>query len=254
MSVNNFDYNNGSGTPGRPEGNESVNSGSSAVDLAQKENLEKVVGRQGEELGELRKFMSDMAPLFEKLDSNPELVQAILDGKIDKDLTKAVIDGNITIGEAKVITEAHTSVQKELGEKKYDKTSADDIAKLVDEKVSEIRGEFMKKIKEDEELRSFETNVSDFITNTPDFAKYAEDVNQWLEEHDVTDIRVAYYAVKGELSEKEARDRAAIDQAEYEKNLILNAGGGNSRVTYSGGEAERVVDSLIASKASANHF
>ncbi len=43
MSVNNFDYNNGSGTPGRPEGNESVNSGSSAVDLAQKENLEKAI-------------------------------------------------------------------------------------------------------------------------------------------------------------------------------------------------------------------
>lgn len=251
MSANNFI---GSGTPGSPEGNESANAGSSTVDLAQHQNLEKLVGKMGEELGEHRKFMTDMAPLFEKLDSNPELVQAILDGKIDAELTKAVVEGKVTVGDAKAITEAHTEVKKELGEKKYEKASADDIAKLVDDRVSAIRGELMDKIKADEDLRSFEANVADFIANTPDFAKYAEDVNSWLDNHDVTDIRIAYYAVKGELSEKEARDQAAKDQAEYEKNLILNAGGGNSRVTYSGGDAGKIVDSLIAGKTSANHF
>lgn len=252
MGVNDFD--NGSGTPGSSQGNGSDNMGSSAVDLEQHKNLERVVGKQGEELGEYRKFFADMAPLLDKLDSNPEIVQAIIDGKIDAELVKAITEGKVTIGEAQAITEAHAEVKKDLGAKTYEKASADDIAKLVDEKFNAMRGELMGNIKASEDLRTFESSVNDFIANTSDFAKYAKDIDQWLDEHDVTDIRVAYYAVKGELSEKEAKEQADKDKAEYEKGLILNAGGGNGRVTYSGEGARDVVDSLIAGKASANRF
>jgi len=253
MSANDLNFN-GSVNTGSSELNESANAGSSAVDLEQHKNLERLVGKQGEELGEYRKFMSDMAPLLEKLDSNPELVQGIIDGKIDTELVKAVMDGKVTIGDAKAITSAHTEVKKDLGATKYEKASAEDVAKLVDEKINAMRGELMGTMKASEELRSFESSVNDFITNTPDFEKYASDIDTWLDEHDVTDIKVAYYAVKGQLSEKEAKNQAAIEKAEYEKNLVLNAGGGNSRVTYSGEGARDLVDSLISGKASANHF
>lgn len=252
MGANDFSFN-GSGTPGSPEVKGSDFSGSPA-DQVQKENLEKLVGRQGEELGEYRKFFGDMAPLLEKLDANPELVQAILDGKIDASLAKAVSEGKVSFGDAKAVTEAHNDVKKDLGEKKYEKASAEDIAKLVDDKVAAMRGELLGNMKADNDLRAFEATVNEFIANTPDFPKYAKEIDQWLDEHDVTDIKIAYYAVKGEMSERDARGLAAKDQAEYEKNLALNAGGGNGRVTYSGEGAASMADNLIAGRASANHF
>ena len=223
------------------------------VDLAQHKELESLVGRQGQELGEFRKFFSDIAPLLDKLDKSPEIVQAIIDGNITADLAKAAMEGKVSIADAQIVSKAHEEVKKDLGKKGYEGASSDEVAKLVEEKAKEIKSEFQKELKERDDLSAFESTVNDFIARTSDFSKYASEIDKWLDEHDVTDIAVAYYAVKGELSEKEAKKQADIDKAEAEKNFALNAGGGPGVATHFRGDSN-VIDSLIASKSNPNIF
>ena len=245
---------NGSGTPGSPTNDSDLGAGKSTANLEQLENLEKALGKQGQELGEYRQFFADVAPLLDKLDKSPELVQAIIDGKIDPELVKAATEGKISYKDATDITTAHTEVKKAIGAKEYNNSSPEEIAKLVEEKVAAVRAELTSTLKDSEDIRSFETNVNDFITRTPDFADYAKEIDNWLDNHDITDIEVAYYAVKGQMSEANAKKLAEQDKAEYEKNVALNAGGGGSRVTYSPEQSERIVDSLISGKSNPNIF
>lgn len=231
----------------------SAGNAGSPVDQEQYKNLEKALGTQGQELGELRQFFTDIAPLLEKLDKSPELVQAIVDGKIDTNLTKAILDGKVKIEDAKIVSAANTEVKKELGTKTYNSTDPKDIEKMVEEKVALIKQELTGSMKEMEDARVFEAQLNDFISRTPDFEQYAAEIDKYLDEHDITDIEVAYYAVKGKLSEKEAKKVAEREAGEAAKNVALNAGGGASRITYSG-EGENVVDSLIAGRANPNIF
>lgn len=257
------DNNNGSAAAGSPIAGSVPNANTfaagqtqaagSQIDPAQHKELEGLVGRQGAELGEYRKFFTDIAPLLEKLDKSPEIVKAILSDKVTGDLAKAALDGKVTIGEAQIVTQAHAEVKKELGKAGYQATTPEEINKMVEDKAKEIRADFETKFKERDDMANFESSVNDFIARTPDFTKYAAEIDNWLDEHDVTDIAVAYYAVKGELSEKEARQRADADGAEAQKNLALNAGGGNGRATHIQG-GESIVDSLIAGKSNPNIF
>lgn len=223
------------------------------VDLAQHKELESLVGRQGAELGEFRKFFSDISPLLDKLDKSPEIVQAIVDGNITAELAKAAMEGKVSIGDAKIVSKAQEEVKKDLGKEGLKNTSSDEVSRLVEEKAKEIKSEFQKELKERDDLSAFESSVNDFIARTPDFATYASEIDTWLDNHDVTDIAVAYYAVKGELSEREAKKQAEIDQAEAAKGMAMNQGGGRSAVTHLRGD-ENVVDTLIASKANPNIF
>lgn len=211
------------------------------------EELESKMGGMGNELGEFRSFFQGISPLLDKLDKSPELVQAIVDGKIDAELAKAVMDGKVSIGDAKAVTQAHAEVKKEMGSKGYNAASPEDIARLVEEKVGEVRGE----LKEVEEMRSFEASVNDFIANTPDFSEYASEISDWLDEHDVTDIKVAYYAVKGQVSEREAKKQAERDAAEYQKGMVAPGGGSGSYYVPNSGE---LVDQLIAGRTNPNLF
>lgn len=223
------------------------------IDPAQYKELESLVGRQGQELGEFRKFFSDITPLLDKLDKSPEIVQAIIDGNITPDIAKAAMEGKISIADAQIVTKAHEEVKKELGKEAYQGASQEEVAKLVEEKAKEIKGEFQKELKERDDLTAFESSVNDFISRTPDFKEYAAEIDKWLDEHDVTDIAVAYYAVKGEKSEKEAQKQAEIEKAEAEKSGALNMGGGQSNASRIRGDAN-VIDSLIASKSNPNIF
>ena len=223
------------------------------IDAKQHEELESLVGRQGVELGEYRKFFSDIAPLLDKLDKSPEIVQAIIDGNITGDLAKAAMEGKVSITDAQIVSKAHEEIKKELGKEGYKGASADEVTRLVEEKAKEIKGEFQKELKERDELNSFESSVNDFISRTPDFSRYATEIDKWLDEHDVTDIAVAYYAVKGELSEREAAKQADIEKAEAEKSGALNMGGGSGNATHIRGDTN-IVDSLIASKSNPNIF
>lgn len=239
---------------GSPQEEGSVNTGSPKIDQEQFENLEKLVGSQGQELGEYRQFFKDVAPLLEKLDSNPDLVKAIIDGKIDSTFAQAALEGKIKIDEAEAITEANKEVKKEIGKKAYEAASVDEIAKLVEEKVSKVKDEFSKNLKDLEETRSFESKVNEFIANTPDFQDYAKEIDQWIDENNIPDVEVAYYAVKGIAAVRDAKKSAEEAQGEYAKDIALNATGGNSRVTYSGPAAGDVADSLIAGRSNPNIF
>ena len=244
----------GSAGAGSPTNDSDLEAGRSTVTLEQYKELETKLGTQGQELGDYRKFFADVAPLLDKLDKSPELVQAIIDGKIDTELAKAALEGKISYKDAAEITTAHTEVKKELGEKKYEATSPEVIAKLVDDKISSVKTEINDSLREAEEIRTFESNVNDFITRTPDFAEYAKDIDVWLDNHDITDIEVAYYAVKGQVSERRAKEIADQNKAEYEKDIALNVGGGNSRVTYSEEASGKIIDSLISGRSNPNVF
>lgn len=259
------DNTNGSANAGSPIGNSVPNPNSFGgaqgqtqtntapqIDPAQHAELESLVGRQGTELGEYRKFFSDIAPLLDKLDKQPEVVQAILAGNLTVDLAKAAMEGKVKIEDAQIVSKAHEIVKKDLGAQAYAGASAEDVSKLVEEKAKEIKAEFETKFKERDELASFESSVNDFISRTPDFEKYASDIDKWLDEHDVTDIAVAYYAVKGELSEREAKKQAETDLASHQKELATNIGG-SGRATYVRG-GEEVIDQLIGTKSNPNIF
>jgi len=265
MSENIFD---GSATAGSPiagsvpnpntlgggQTRESIDTtGETKIDPAQHQELESLVGRQGQELGEFRKFFSDIAPLLDKLDKSPEIVQAIVDGNITSELAKAAMEGKVSISDAQIVSKAQEEVKKDLGKKGFEGASPDEVSRLVEEKAKEIKGEFQKELKERDDLDAFESSVHDFISRTADFADYAQEIDKWLDEHDVTDIAVAYYAVKGEISEREARKQAEIDKAEAEKYGALNMGGGSSHATHLRGD-ENIVDTLIASKSNPNTF
>lgn len=230
-----------------------ANAGSPAVSQEQHANLEKVIGEQGKELGDFRQFFADIGPLLEKLDKNPELVTAIVEGKIDSELAKAVMEGKVTVGDAKIVSTANTEVKKEIGAKAYKDAKPEDIEKMIEEKVSAVRKEMEGSLKNVEETRAFEAQVNDFISRTPDFAEHAEAIDKWLDAHDITDVAVAYYAVKGELSVKDAKKLAEEAEGEAAKSVAMNAGGGATRVTYSG-EGANMVDNLIAGKSNPNIF
>lgn len=223
------------------------------VNETQYKELESLVGKQGQELGEFRKFFADISPLLDKLDKSPEIVQAIIDGNITPELAKAAMEGKVTVQDAEIVNKAHEEVKKDLGKKGYEGATPEEINKMVEDKAKEIVSNMDKKFKERDEISAFEANVNDFIARTPDFSQHAEAIDKWLDEHDVTDIAVAYYAVKGEMSEKDAQKKADADKAEAEKNIALNAGGGNTRATHIKGDSD-IVDSLIARQSNPNVF
>ena len=115
-----------------------------AIDPAQHKELEALVGRQGAELGEFRKFFSDISPLLNVLDQSPELVQAIIDGKITPELAKAATEGKISITDAAIVTKAQEEVKKDLGKEGLKGASPEEVSKLVEDKAKEIKGEFQK--------------------------------------------------------------------------------------------------------------
>jgi len=222
------------------------------IDPAQHAELESLVGRQGQELGEYRKFYNEIAPLLEKLDKSPEIVHAILGGQLTPDLAKAAMEGKVKIEDAQIVSKAQEIVRKDLGAAAYAGASPEEITKMIEAKAQEIKAGFEKDLKERDEIAEFDKEVNEFITRTPDFGKYASDIDKWLDEHDVTDIAVAYYAVKGELSEKEAKKQADIDSANHQKDLAMGVGGA-SRATFIRND-DNVIDQLIGTKSNPNNF
>jgi hypothetical protein len=224
------------------------------VEKAVYDGLQTKLGEQGTELGELRGFYESIGPLLSKLEESPEIVEAILQGKIDSALVKSITDGTISAQGAQAVTQAHEEVKNELGNKAYDKATPDQLAKMIEDRAMDLRREMDGKLKEVEDVRAFEAEVNNFIAETPDFETYSKQVSSWLDKHqEVTDIKVAYYAVKGELSEGEAKAKAAVDQAEYAKNMALNAGGGGSN----GGifpEGVNAADALISGLSNPNNI
>lgn len=206
-------------------------------------------GSQGEELGQYRTFFQNIAPLLDKLDQSPELVQAIIDGKVDKGIAQAVMEGRVDIRDAAAVQQAAETVKEKLGEEKFNLATPEAIQKLVENEANKIRKEFEEKA----DLKSFQEYSQQFIEKTSDFQEYADAVDKWLDTHDVTDIEVAYYAVKGQMSESNAKKAADDAAAERAKEVMANATGGGQTSQFAA-DGSPLVDRLISGRPNPNSF
>lgn len=250
----------GSGTPGSPiapapspvagaPAGQAAAAGGAVDNSKAYDELVTRFGTQGQELGEYRTFFQNIAPLLDKLDQAPELVQAIIDGKVDKGIAQAVMEGRVDVRDAAVVQQAAETVKEKLGEKKFDLATPEAITKLVEAEVTKFRKDFEEKA----DLQAFQDYSQKFIEKTPDFQEYADEVDKWLDTHDVADIEVAYYAVKGKLSEGNAKKVAEDAAAERAKEVMANASGGGQTNQFSA-DGTPLVDKLIAGRPNPNSF
>ena len=201
------------------------------------------------ERDDYKKFFTDATPLLEKLNASPELVQAVMADKISDEFAKAALAGQLSIKDAEIATAATAAVEKQLGTKAFNAANPDELSRLVEEKVSALES----KLAEQDDKRQFESYTNQFISDTSDFANYSAAIAEWLDEHDVTDVKVAYYAVKGELSEKQAKEAADADASNTAKDFMRTQGGGSiSANQIIGGQP--FIDSLIANRTNPNRF
>lgn len=230
--------------------------GAATVDLekyvpkTQYEQLESKLGEQGNELGELRKFYQDIAPLLDKLDEHPDLVEAITAGKLDGKLAKAVLEGKVRIEEAVQVQKAHDEVKKDMGTKNFEKADPAEIAKQVEEKLTEkleaTTNELKGSIAEVEETRALERSLDEFIASTKDYPEYAEKILEWFDKHpEQYDIEVAYSAVKGKTLSEKAAEEDKNRAAEESKSNAANAGGGQGSRTGKTLTAEETIGKFI---------
>ena len=122
--------------------------------------------------------------------------------------------------------------------------TSSDIEALIEKKVTQTRSEMEEKA----ELKDFESRTEDFIESTKDFGDYAEEIDKWLDSHNISDIEVAYYAVKGQMSQREALKTAEVAEAERAKEIALNASGGASHATTAP-DGRPLIDSLVGGSA-----
>lgn len=233
---------------GAPAGQASTTGGVSDNSKAYEELFSRF-GTQGQELGEYKTFFQNIAPLLDKLDQAPEMVQAIVDGKLSKEIAKAVLEGRVDVRDAATVQQAHDQVRTNLGAKAYDAATPETIQKLVQTEVGQFRREFEEKA----DLQSFQDYTQKFIESTPDFQEHADAIDKWLDAHDVTDIEVAYYAVKGQLSESAAKKAAEIASVDRAKDLVANAGGGGQSAQFAT-EGVSMADRLISGRPNPNSF
>lgn len=234
---------------GTPEGQTGQTGGDTAQDGKNYDELMSRFGQQGQELGEYRQFFQNISPLLDKLNQSPELVQAIIDGKVDGAIAQAVMEGRVDVRDAAIVQQANEQVKEKMGEEKYNLATPESIAKLVEAEVSKVRKEF----EERADLQTFQDYTQKFIEKTPDFQEYADEIDKWLDEHDVSDIEVAYYAVKGQMSESNAKKAADAAAAERAKEVIANASGGGQTSQYSE-DGTPLVDRLISGQRNPNSF
>jgi hypothetical protein len=225
-------------------------------EIAYKE-LESKMGTMGNELGTVRTenqgyktFFDNLSPLLEKLDTAPEIVQAILDGKIDANLAKAAYEGKIKIEDAAVVSQASQAVSAALGNKGSTGLTPEQVSDMIEAKAREIRSE----MEESADLRNLEETTAKFIEATPDFATHAAEIDKWLDEHaDVNNIEVAYWAVKGKMSASAAQKTADQIAAEGSRDLMANASGGGVQSTAIRGGVS-LIDQLVSGPVNPNNI
>lgn len=225
------------------------------------DNLKSLVGEQGRKLGDYEKFVENMGPLFEKLDSQPEVIQGILEGKITSDLAKSVLEGKTNVETAQQVSQAHEQVKKEAGAT-YKSLSTEEVENrimskletMMTQKFSEFQSKVQGRIDTSEEERKFENYNKDFVARTPDFKDYADDMWAWFEENPYQwDMSVAYEVAKGRRLAAANSKKSESATAEEAKNLALNASGGGSQV--SGVITDKsIVDQLISNSPNPNYL
>lgn len=223
----------------------------------QYKELEKKLGSQGEELGKFRKLFEDTSPLLEKLNADPELAKAILDDKINSQLLSDVLEGKITKEDAETVSEADKEVKKDLGKKEYAQKTSEEIEKLIEVKISEGVSKAEKKFSQNftdmEKMQEYQNKISDFIANTPDFPEFAEEIEKFVDKTGITNVEVAYNAVKGKVLQERYKEEESKHMAEEAKNMAANAGGGSSQNTAKI-EDKNVLDDLMGDSKNPNTY
>lgn len=223
------------------------------VSKAQYEELEKKLGTQGKELGEYREWLTKVKPFLDKLDEQPELIEAINDGKVDNSLAKAVLEGKFSIKEAETVTKAHEEVKKDIGTENYNALKPEEIKKLVMEEIDKSISGVKKDMDEDKEFRNWEKKSEDFMSSTPDFPEYAEEISKWLDEHNIDDVEIAYNAVKGIVLDKKIKEAEQKGAGEAAKAAAADLSGGPSQ-NASVVQDKKIVDELIGGRTNPNIF
>lgn len=235
-------------TPGSQGPNAGQPTGMGNIENTQAyKELEKKLGSQGQELGEYRNFFEGIKPLLVKLNDAPQLVQAIIDGKVTEDLARAALDGRVSLSDAQVVAAAHEQVKEKAGDARYSQMTADQVSKLVEAEAQKLR----KELADNAEWQQFQDRTQSFIANTADFQDYSQEIEKWLDTHDIDDVEVAYYAVKGKLSDTKAKEAADVAAAERMKEYASNASGGGVHPQFSP-DGTPMVDKLIAGRPGSN--
>jgi hypothetical protein len=216
--------------------------------------LEKRFGSQGEELGEYRKFIENITPLLTKLNDQPELIQAVMDDKIDAKLVGAILEGKVKIEEAQQVAVAHEQVKQEMGPKAFEQASAAEIEKRILDKALETATQAVEqRFKTADDQKEFEDSVTEFIGSTPDFAQFADKIAVWLNEHpDQDDIEVAYDAVKGKVLTDAAVKADQKTVGELAKEVAANAGGGTAPSSGQVNPETDIWDKLVSKRGNPN--
>jgi len=218
-----------------------------------KKNYEELVSKlseQGKEVGDLRQYkeyVEGHRDVLEKLQDSPDLVDAIIKDKISPELIVAINEGKVSVKEAETITQAHKEVEKDLGKKEYDKSSPEEIAKLVADEVAKRTKDIESnltatkaELAEKKEMDKFEKKLEKFVSSHPDYKDHAVEISEWLDAHpNHPDIEIAYDIVTGKKKEEKYKKDEEVRAAEAAKGIAANAGGGQSqRTTVIDGQSE----------------
>lgn len=247
---------NAAGAAGQSTGkNEPAKNEGETVPKGEYDQLMDKIGIQGEELGKYRALFEDTAPILEKLNDNPALAKAILDDKITSQLVEDVLSGKLTKKDAETVTQAHTEVKKEVGDKKYEAMAPEKIEELVAKKAAELIGEaekkFSKNLTDMEKLQDYQQSITDFIANTPDFPEYAAAIEKLVDTTGITNIKVTYDAVKGHALQEKSKAEEERRAAEEKKKIAANAGGGSSQTTAKFADGD-VFDKMVGGHKNPN--
>jgi len=245
-----------SGIPGSaaaPAPASSGQAGAGAVDaenlVRENENLQKVLGKQGEELGEYRKFIEAIEPLAKKLEANPEVYDLIMSDKLTDEVAKLVAEGKVSEKEAKDVVAATAEVKKDAGVK-LNQMTAEEVSRLVEEKLQKMQeavGETVKaKVDEFRGEQEVIQDAAEFIEKTKDFSEYAEEIDKYLAENDETDVSRAYYLVKGRILTEKAAEDAEVKAAEIAKNVAVGSAPGGAPIRRGPINNKELSDSLFA--------
>jgi len=218
--------------------------------IKENENLKKVLGQQGQELGQYREFVTKIEPFAEKVESIPSLFDAIMSDKFSEEVVRMVAEGKISQKEAKDAQRVQAEVKKEVA-----KMSPDDLNELIRAQVEAAMPSVDTAVgTKVEEFRIEQRQIADaaeFIEKTEDFQAYADEVHSYLESHpDLMDVSEAYYSVKGRLLTEAAAEKARENAAEISKNVAVGSvpGGGTRRqaVQDSGGMADSLFGTAVS--------
>lgn len=244
----------GSGNPGSPNSGPSNGQPPSGfVSEEQYKGLERKLGEMGNKLGEFNQWLEGAKPVLDVLDANPELVQAIVDGKVTSEMAKAALEGRLTVAEARAIDKATEDVKKDVGKTAFSSLTPEQVERLVEEKLATVKTAVEDRFTEAEKMREFEKGTEEFIASKPDFAKYAKQISEWLDKHDVADVSVAYYAVKGATLDAMSAEEARKAEAEASKAAAMNAMGLGSPRAGAISDPD-IIDQFIMPSRSANMF